>query len=1231
MSKRLPRELFNENDNSQICIFLKELEICKVSVSQASNAWEIYFYPKTQFNCSFLEEGEKILLQKLPKLNNIKLIPVLSCECLDDEDKIKQFMDIISIGEAPVMRNCFKRIKIEYNNENKELKIKTGSSWAYNYLTKKKADILIKEKLIVSDNKPRTIIFEYDPELENLENIQSIEDFLPEITAPEIDPYKEKKKESEKGNNWKKRNAKKVNLKNYKGEIKELNSLREEENNVVIEGSIFDIQRRDLKTGKVLIVISVTDKTSSIISKYIKKKEEAEQILLELEIEKSYRMSGNIRFDQFAKEHVLMLSSHQELKIEEKTDDSQEKRIELHLHTNMSKTDAMNQVDDYIKRAALWGHKAIAVTDHGVVQAFPDAYFAGEKYGVKIIYGIEAYVFRKGELKEKKGKKNYHFIILVKNRIGLKNLYHLITESQLKYYKKVPRIPMELLEKHREGLIFGSACEAGELISSIIEGKSEENLEDICRFYDFLEIQPTGNNEFMIRNGIVKDKKDLENINLKVIGLGEKLNIPVIATGDVHFLNAEDAVYRRIIQAGQGFSDAIHQPPLYYRTTEEMLQEFSYLEEKKAYEVVIKNPNMIADMIEKIRPIPDKLYPPEIEGAEEEIRELTLARAKELYGDVFPEIVAKRIDKELNSIISNGYAVLYLISQKLVKKSNEDGYLVGSRGSVGSSLVATLTGITEVNPLAPHYRCSDCYYTEFFEKGEFGCGADLPEKRCPSCGKDLDKDGFDIPFEVFLGFEGDKVPDIDLNFSGEYQATAHKYVEEIFGKDYVFRAGTISTIADRTAFGYVKNYLEDNGIYYNSAELNRLIKGCTGVKRTTGQHPGGLIVVPKSKEASDFTPLQRPAEDVKSTTITTHFDFHSLHDYLVKLDILGHDDPTIIKMLEDLTGVDAQSITFDDPDVMSLFSSPKILKVSEKELLSKVGTYGIPEFGTKFVRQMLEDTKPENFSDLVRISGFSHGTDVWLNNAQDLIKRNVCHLSEAISARDDIMTYLINMNLDSSTAFKIMEDVRKGKGVKNEFEEEMKKVNVPKWYIDSCNKIKYMFPKAHAVAYVMMAFRIAYFKIHYPLAFYTSFFTVRASEFDAEIIVKGKESILNEISKIQEMGNQSTQKESRLIIVLEVALEMFLRGFSFQRVSLEESTAYKFIIKENQIIPPFIALPGVGDTAALNLEKERDLKDYKSIEDLRIRTKVSKTVIDTMQRHGMLTGLPESNQLSFFA
>ncbi|MGI6226685.1 MAG: PolC-type DNA polymerase III, partial [Peptococcales bacterium] len=756
-------------------------------------------------------------------------------------------------------------------------------------------------------------------------------------------------------------------------------------------------------------------------------------------------------------------------------------------------------------------------------------------------------------------------------------------------------------------------------------------LKQIAEFYDFLEIQPTGNNEFLIRNGTFNSREDLILLNKYIYNLGRELDKPVIATGDVHFALPEDEVFRKILMAGKGFTDADQQGPLYLKTTEEMLEEFSYLGEKEAYKVVIENPKYLVSQIEDLNPIPDEFYPPEIPGAEEEIIDLTYSTAHQLYGPELPELVEARIKKELDSIINNGFAVLYLIAHKLVKKSNDDGYLVGSRGSVGSSFVATMTGITEVNPLVPHYRCSNCFYTKFITDGSYGSGADLPDQLCPQCGEHLIKDGHDIPFEVFLGFKGDKVPDIDLNFSGEYQPKAHKYTEEIFGKDNVFRAGTISTIASRTAYGFVKNYLAERQQVKRTAEVNRLVAGCSGVKKTTGQHPGGLMVIPKGVDVHDFTPLQRPADDQNTDTITTHFDYHSISSRLVKLDILGHDDPTVIKMLEDLTGVDARKISLDDPVTMTLFSSTKALKVKPEELGSTVGTYGIPEFGTKFVRQMLEDTNPKTFSELVRISGFSHGTDVWLNNAQDLIKNGTAKLSEAISTRDDIMTFLIQKGLEPSIAFKIMESVRKGKGVSLEHEEVMLAHNVPRWYIESCKKIKYMFPKAHAVAYVMMAFRIAYFKVNYPLAFYATFFSVRADEFDAQVISKGINEVKKLILEIQEKGNLISAKETRLLTILELALEMYLRGFSFSKVDLEKSAAHKFIISGNSLIPPFVGLQGVGVTAAENIVKAREEYFFTSIEDLRIRAKLSKTVIETLENHGCLTGLPETDQLALFS
>jgi DNA polymerase-3 subunit alpha (Gram-positive type) len=681
--------------------------------------------------------------------------------------------------------------------------------------------------------------------------------------------------------------------------------------------------------------------------------------------------------------------------------------------------------------------------------------------------------------------------------------------------------------------------------------------------------------------------------------------------------------------AGQGYSDE-KQPPLYLKTTKEMLDEFKYLGEKEAEEIVIKNPQLIEKQIEELKPIPDEFYPPSIPDADKEIKEMAMLNARKMYGDKLPEIVEKRLNKELDSIIKNGFAVLYLIAHKLVKKSNEDGYLVGSRGSVGSSFAATMTGITEVNPLPPHYICPNCKKTIFITDGSYDCGVDMPEKKCDNCGNNFEKVGFNIPFEVFLGFKGDKVPDIDLNFSGEYQPKAHKYTEELFGKDYVFRAGTISTIAKKTAFGFAKNFCEDKNISIRNAELERLVNGCTGVKRTTGQHPGGLMVVPQNMDIHDFTPLQRPADDQKSTTITTHFDYHAISSRLVKLDILGHDDPTVIRMLEDLTGINAKLIPLDDLDTMKIFSGVETLGLKPEDINSNVGTFGIPEFGTRFVRGMLEETKPNTFSELVRISGFSHGTDVWLNNAQDIIKSGKANLMEAIACRDDIMTYLILKGLPSDKAFKIMEDVRKGKGLKDEYIQIMKENNVPEWYLSSCKKIKYMFPKAHAVAYVMMAFRIAYFKVHYPEAFYATFFSVKSNEFDADLVVKGINEVINRINDINNLGNNITAKEKNEMIILEIVLEMLKRGIKLLRVDLKKSLSYDFIITSEGLLPPFNALQGLGETAAKNIVEARKEKEFKSKEDLQRRAKLTKNVIEVLEGHGALKGLPDTSQIELF-
>ncbi|QXM06109.1 PolC-type DNA polymerase III [Crassaminicella indica] len=1201
-------------------------------------------------------------------------------------------------------------------------------------------------------------------------------------------------------------------------------SVNEESGIVAIEGEIFDVEWKTLKNGKSLCVLSVTDYKGSIAVKLFVKKEQVDALSEELKIGKYVKIRGDARYDTFSREIVIMAKDIIKGQLKARIDKAQKKRVELHVHTQMSAMDGVSSAKNLIKRAKEWGHAAIAITDHGVVQAFPEAMDAAKKHDIKVIYGVEGYLVNDGEpivinsnekeinqsyvvfdiettglsskndkiteigavkirdnkivdkfnilvnpgipiplkiveltgitddmvkdqptieevlpkflefiedapavahnanfdtsfikqscsqmglefnnpiidtlplakillphlkryklnviakelnvklenhhravddakatanifieflsmLKERgiarlseindlyaksvdvKKLDTFHVIILVKNYTGLKNLYKIISQSHISYFHKRPRIPKSLLSKMREGLIVGTACEAGELYRAILNNKPKREIENIVKYYDYLEIQPIENNQFLIQKGLVKGEEELKEINKEIVTLGERFNKMVVATGDVHFLDPKDEVYRRILMAGQGFSDADNQAPLYFKTTDEMLEEFKYLGESMAMDVVVNNPNKISDMIEQIIPIPEETYPPVIEGADEDLKNMCYEKAMRIYGDPLPEIVKTRLDKELNSIISNGYAVMYIIAQKLVTKSLEDGYLVGSRGSVGSSFVATMSDITEVNPLPPHYICKNCKNSEFILDGSIGSGADLPDKKCPKCNEDYEKNGHDIPFEVFLGFEGDKEPDIDLNFAGEYQPNAHKYTEVLFGEGYVFRAGTIGTIAEKTAYGFVKKYFEERQIPINNREIDRLSRGCTGVKRTTGQHPGGVMVVPNYKDIFDFSPIQYPANDSSSGVITTHFDYHSISGRILKLDILGHDVPTIIRMLQDITGVDPQQIPLDDPETVKIFTSLEPLKIVDNDFKCEVGSLGIPEFGTKFVRQMLVDTKPTTFAELVRISGLSHGTDVWLNNAQDLVRQNVAPLKEVISTRDDIMNYLIYKGLPPKASFKIMEKVRKGKGLTPEDEAMMKENNVPQWYIDSCNKIKYMFPKAHAVAYVMMSFRIAYFKVHYPLAFYATYFTTKASDFDAELVVKGKEIVKNKIKELEELGNNVTQKEKDLLTVLEVVYEMYCRGFGFLPVDIYKSDSDKFIILEDKLLPPLRALQGVGENAARSICKSRKNGEFISVEDIRERSKVTKTVIETLKNHGCLNGLPDTNQLSLF-
>ena len=1227
---------------------------------------------------------------------------------------------------------------------------------------------------------------------------------------------------------------------NFEGEETEIHEIIDEMGEVIVRGQIIQLETREIRNEKTIVMFAVTDFTDTIKAKVFTKNERLPELLDKLKEGAFIKMKAVAMMDQF--EHDIALGSVSGIKTildftEKRMDHSPVKRVELHCHTTMSDMDGVTDVKKLLKTAMGWGHQAMAITDHGVVQAFPDANHCVEGKDFKVIYGMEGYLvddiknivtdsrgqsldstfvvfdiettgfsavndriieigavkvengvitekfsefvnperpipfeiekltsindrmvedapnisvilprfmdfckgsvlvahnadfdtgfirhncevlglpydytyvdtlgiarsfleglknykldtvveamgctlanhhravddagatadvfvrflerFKKKNIRDLdelntysamsvdaiKKLKTYHIILLAKNEIGRINLYRLVSLSHLDYYARRPRIPKSVLAKYREGLILGSACEAGELFRAVVDERPEEEIARIVEFYDYLEIQPTGNNEFMIRDPKmtkVGTVADLQDLNRKIVELGEKFNKPVCATCDVHFLNPEDEVYRRIIMSNKGFGDADLQPPLYLRTTEEMLEEFQYLGAEKAEEVVVTNTNRIADMIDRISPVrPDKC-PPVIENSAGILRDICYNRAHELYGENLPDIVTERLERELNSIIGNGFAVMYIIAQKLVWKSVADGYLVGSRGSVGSSFVAYMAGITEVNSLQAHYLCPKCHYVDFDSdyvksfSGRSGC--DMEDKVCPVCGEPLMKEGHDIPFETFLGFKGNKEPDIDLNFSGDYQSKAHAYTEVIFGKGKTFRAGTVGTLADKTAYGYAMHYYEEHEQHKRSCELDRISSGCVGVRRTTGQHPGGIIVVPHGEEIYSFTPVQHPANDQTTKIITTHFDYHSIDHNLLKLDILGHDDPTMIRMLEDITGVDATKIRLDDPEVLSLFHGLEALHIKPEDIGgTDLGSLGIPEFGTEFVMQMLRDTKPKAFSDLVRISGLSHGTDVWLGNAQTLIQEGKAQISTAICTRDDIMIYLIDKGVESEQSFKIMESVRKGKGLTPDYEKVMKEHEVPDWYLWSCKKIKYMFPKAHAVAYVMMGIRIAWFKIHEPLAYYAAFFTIRATAFDYGLMCQGKAAIDNHIKAYKANPNLS-KKEQDTLRDMKIVQEFYARGFEFLKIDLYQSDAIKFQVVEDKLLPPFSVIEGMGGIAAEALavaahaETERGEK-FLSKDDIRQKAKVSQTVLDTMAELGLLGGLPESNQLSIF-
>ncbi|MGJ7044448.1 PolC-type DNA polymerase III [Thermoanaerobacterium thermosulfurigenes] len=1399
---------------------ISDIKINKISLCLKERKLILSLPFNLKKDVSKLESLKSTIKSKIPLLSNIEF-EFIGTNNIDVYSVLNEYWDDIIKkasekypGTLSFIKSCHISIK-----DVEHVIIKASNEVSFNFLKKNKIDMYISELIKEYYDLNVSFALDFDESIYDKlhEEIKKDEEILANniIASP---PENSQKIESDMDNN----DSKVLLGKEINTESVKICDVFQEGDDVAIKGEIFSIDFREIKS-KYLMTFDITDTTSSFTVKAFLNGEKYSLIKDRLTIGSNVKVRGAVIYDKYERDLILNAKDIEMCEKSFRVDSHLQKRVELHVHTQMSSMDGVSSAESLIKRASEWGHKAIAITDHAVLQAYPEAQSAAKKYGIKVIYGIEGYLVNDGvpivsgstsatidgsfvvfdiettglssindniieigavkiknfqivdtfetfvnpqvhiskfitkltgitddmvkeypsieeilpkfldfikdsilvahnanfdvtfiktkarnlgmevdnpvldtlelsrhmyenlknykldtvaqhlgvslenhhravddakataeifiksinKLKENgiekvneindylknkvdiKKMPTYHVIILVKNQKGLRNLYELVSKSNLEYFHRNPRIPKSLLSQMREGLLIGSACEQGEVFRGLISNLDDDKLHEIVSYYDYLEVQPLGNNEFLIDKGEVKNKEELIKINKRIYDLGKQFKKPVVATCDVHFLDPWDNVYRKILMYGKGFKDADRQPPLYFRTTDEMMREFDYFDREIAKEIVIDNPNEIADSIEDVKPIPDGTFPPSIEGAEEELRKLTLNKAHEIYGEKLPDIVEKRLDKELNSIINNGYAVMYIIAQKLVTKSLNDGYLVGSRGSVGSSFVATMSGITEVNPLPPHYICPHCKHSEFILDGSYGSGVDMPDKNCPQCGTKMKKDGHDIPFEVFLGFEGDKEPDIDLNFSGDYQPIAHKYTEEIFGTGHVFRAGTIGTLADKTAYGFVKKYFEEKNLTVHNAEIKRLVMGCTGAKRTTGQHPGGVMVVPKDKDIYDFTPIQHPADAQDSDIITTHFDYHSISGRLLKLDILGHDDPTVIRMLEDLTGINAREIPLDDKKTMSLFTSVEALNINPEDINCTVGTLGLPEFGTKFVRQMLVDTKPTTFAELVRISGLSHGTDVWLNNAQDIIKEGKATLKEVISTRDDIMLFLISKGLDKKLSFKIMESVRKGKGIKEEEIEEMKKHNVPDWFIQSCQKIKYMFPKAHAVAYVIMAFRIAYFKVHHPEAFYATYFTVRADEFNLDMM-DSLEKIKENIRLIESKSNNATAKEKSLLTILEVGLEMYLRGLKFTNIDLYKSDAVKFLITKDGILPPLNSLEGIGKQAAKIIAEEREKGKFLSIEDLRNRTRISKTVIDILKQHGCLQDIPESNQLSLF-
>lgn len=1419
-----------EIKNSRLERQLKEVQVSKVVYFKEDRIFYMYLISKDMISHEILDELREELLDKLKYFKDIRLkIKFTGFGRKSEKDIVKAYWhNIIYILKkiCPAIEGWKKQI--EYMCLDNMLKIKIPKDIFYEKLKKNNIEDIIRnvlleelgidyevkvEKAVTEKIDRKKLIEKTDREIEELIKEMDFE-VVEEI---EEEGYVIKDEHDEHL----------IYGEDVNSLVHQIKDLNQNSKTVAIVGEVFHIENKELRNGKILSIMSVTDNTSSINCKLFLNDLNKDKVLDGVKEGSYVKIKGDVLYDTYQREITMTISGiRQEEKTQRKDTCQRGKRVELHAHTQMSSMDALCPTKKLVKQAAAWGHKAIAITDHGVVQAFPEAMDAGKANNIKILYGVEGYLvednlpviqnandkdlsqtfvvfdlettgfsnkndkiteigavkvenfkvvdrfsqlinpekdisykvqeltgitndlikdkptieeilpkfvefigdsvlvahnadfdmgfmqqkcreqniefkntsvdtltlartllphmkrFRLNliakelgipllnhhravddaeatahifikflEMIQKKGGEKLsdvnsilgdidytklttnHVTLIAKNQVGIKNLYKIVSDAHVNHFYRAPRILKSVLEKYKEGIIVGSACEAGEVFQAIKQNRSDEDLERIISLYDYIEIMPIDNNRFMIDKGEVEDEEELRELNRRLIEVAHRFGKIPVATGDVHFIDKHEAVYRKVLKYSQGFKVDEEETYLHFRTTDEMLDEFKYLGDDLAYEVVVENTNKVADMVEDILPIPNETFPPVIEGSDKELRDMCNAKAERIYGSPLPDVVRNRLDRELNSIISNGYAVMYIIAQKLVAKSLSDGYLVGSRGSVGSSLAATMSDITEVNPLPAHYVCEnpECKYSYFYEIGEWGSGVDLPDKDCPKCGQKLKKDGHDIPFETFLGFEGDKEPDIDLNFSGSYQPVIHKYTEELFGEGYVYRAGTIGTVAEKTAYGYAKKFVEENDLNSTSAEVLRLANGCTGVKRTSGQHPGGVMVIPNYKDVYDITPIQYPANDTSCGVITTHFDYHSISGRILKLDILGHDVPTIIRMIEDITGTVATEVPLDDKETMSLFTSTEALGVTPEEINCPVGCLAIPEFGTKFVRQMLLDTKPKTFDELVRISGLSHGTDVWLNNAQDLVVEGTVEFKEVITTRDDIMNYLIFKGLPPKMAFTIMESVRKGRGLKPEFIEEMKKNDVPDWYIGSCQKIKYMFPKAHAVAYVMMSFRLAYYKVHYPAAFYATYFTIKAEDFDADLIVKGLDTIRNKMDEIQHLGNDATAKEKNMLTVLEVAYEMYARGIKILPVDIYESDATEFkVIDDKTILPPMIALQGVGENAAIHIQQERENGEFISKEDLRKRTKISKTVIETLTVHGSLDNMSDKNQLSLF-